>query len=240
MQVYSYGFHSDGYFNKQVKNIYSTPSDSEDFIGKINELETWAVSQDDPFISWRLAFLFQNHINTASLQDKIIASKNARLLFNFAYFINKSDKVKLQEELFKTKDIFYIARFGCVIDDCDIEKIFSMVKLSKNAKAAYLLVKSKKNISAYDFKETFLESKKPRYLYSLAMSCENPEELNAIEDLILKSESFTYICKFANNISLANIKKIESWILKTTDLKLIKKYANTIKSERLSKLSVLF
>ena len=89
------------------------------------------------------------------------------------------------------------------------------------------------NINKY--KEKIIQSEKPKYLFELAKHLNNQSEINKIEDLIIKSGSFTYMRLFAENIKKSNVDKIEQAVLARDDSEEIRKFATYVRKSKMKK-----
>jgi len=67
----------------------------------------------------------------------------------------------------------------------------------------------------------------------LARRLTSPSDIEQIEDLIIKSNSFTYIRLFAEKIKTANIEKLEQFVLDSDNGPEIKKFAHYVKKSKM-------
>ena len=96
-----------------------------------------------------------------------------------------------------------------------------------------MYLKHVKGANLTKFKEIILESGKPTYLYELAKHLSSQAEIEQIEDLIIKSNSFTYMRMFAEKIKKANVEKIEQAVIASDNSEEIKKFAKYVKKSKM-------
>lgn len=169
------------------------------------------------------------------MQKIILDNKDAKYALLFAQDIPNADIKALRRIVVSSKNIKYISRFACFVKGADAKKLESIIIKSKNVKGAHNFLKYVNGADVKKFKDLIIASKCPRYLYALAKHLTNPQEVAQIEDLIIKSGSFTYMRLFADKIEMANVKKIEQAVLDSDNVKEIKKFAKYVKRSQMKR-----
>ncbi len=199
----------------------------------LNRLQAQIIKDKDIGLAYFFAsdFNFNPHL----MRNVILESKSARYAYIFAQNIKNCDILALQKIVVESRNIKYICKFACFIPGADHKLLENLVLKSKNAQYAHMFLKHVKGANIRKFKQVILDSKKPRYLFELAKKTNNIKELSKIEDLIIESNSFTYMKMFAEKIRTANIEKIERAVLNSNNINEIKKFAQYVKKSNLRK-----
>ena len=233
-------FYRDDFFVSSLINLLKI-KERKKFLEEARKLETYTASQRNPLIVLRLAFeLDIRGIRVPKLENFIIRHNDPRFIFRFAREIKYANIKKLQNAIIAQGDILQISRFGCFIKGADQTIIENIIAKSNNAKAAYYYIRYVQHCNIEKLKTVILQSKRPRYLFALARLLTNKKDLELIQDLILKSNSYMYMRMFAMYIDGANISKIEDRIVDSGNLEEIKKFSSKVKTDRMKKLSLLF
>jgi len=90
-----------------------------------------------------------------------------------------------------------------------------------------------------EFKDNEFSSGKPSYLFELAKHLKSQKEIEKLEDLIIESNSFTYMRLFAEKIKTANVDKLEQAVLATNNNEEIKKFAKYVKKSKMKQFLLL-
>jgi hypothetical protein len=175
-----------------------------------------------------------NHQILEQIQSEIIKTQDAALAYFFAaQFGYKS--YRMQQVILDRKDAKYALIFASNIKDCDVRALQKVVAESKKikyiCKFAYLV----KNAKRKPLEKLVLTSNKPKYIFELAQHTSNIKNLNTIQDLIIKSGSFTYMRLFAERIKQADVDKIEQAVLDTNNTVEIKKFAKYVRRSRMKR-----
>jgi len=96
-----------------------------------------------------------------------------------------------------------------------------------------MYLKHVKGSDTSKFKQIIIDSGKPRYLFELAKHLTTDSDIEMIEDLIIKSNSFTYMRLFAEKIKKANVEKLEQAVLATDNGPEIKKFAKYVRKSKM-------
>jgi hypothetical protein len=169
------------------------------------------------------------------MQKLILDNKDAKYALLFAQNIKNCDIKALQALVVSSKKIKYICDFACFVSGADCKPLEEIIIKSKKIKYAHKFLKHVKGSDAKKFKNVILSSDKPRYLFELAKHLTDLKEISLIEDLIIKSGSFTYMRLFAEKIKTANIEKIEQAVLDSDNVNEIKKFAKYVKRSSMRK-----
>lgn len=197
---------------------------------KIKELDSFQeeiIKNNDTAFAYFFAMEFP--YKQYKMQKLILDNKDPKYAFLFAQNIKLSDTKALQNLVVESKKIKYICKFACFVKNAEINQLETLILKSKNVKYAHMFLKYVKTSNVEKFKNLILSSEKPRYLFELSKRLTDPKDISLIEDLIIKSNSFTYLRLFAEKNKMANIDKIEQYILSTDNVDEIKKFAKYVR-----------
>jgi len=225
-----YLFDSD-YSSDSLRWIKIRESDIDCSPSYLEELQNIIIKNNDSALAYFFAFDFP--YKTYRMQKVILDNKDPKYAFLFAQNIKNCDIKAMQKLVLESNKIKYICKFICYIKGVDRKDLESKVIKSKNVKYAHMIIKHVKDADINKFKKIILKSKKPRYLFELAKHIKDEKELAKIEDLIIKTKSFTYMRLFADKIKLANVEKIEQAILDSDNSNEIKKFAKYVKKSKM-------
>lgn len=145
---------------------------------------------------------------------------------------NPEELESLQNEIIENKDCglayYFITEFSY-----KPHRMHKVIIDKKDAKYSYMILKYINNIDVKKFKKIILESSRPRYLFELAKHLTILTDIEQVESLIIKSNSFTYMRLFAEKISKANIERIEQAVLDSGDSAEIKKFAKYVSKSKM-------
>lgn len=167
------------------------------------------------------------------MQKVILDKGDAKYAFIFAQNIKNADIKALQNIVIDSKKIKYITKFACFVKQADRKSLETLIVKSKKSKYAHMYMKHIKNVNIKKFKDIIIESAKPRYLFELAKHSTCQEDINQIQDLIIQSNSFTYMRLFAEKIDKADVAKIEQVVLASDNAAEIKKFAKYVKKSKM-------
>lgn len=168
------------------------------------------------------------------MQKIILENKDYKYSLAFAKNIKNCDIKALQNIVVNSKKHKYICQFACFVKGANIKLLSDLIFKSNNPTYIYMMFKNIKGINLNKCKKIIIKSNKPKYLYELSKRLTNKKEIKLIEELIIKSGSFTYMRLFAENNKFANIDKIENVILETNNINEIKKFAKYVKKAKLA------
>lgn len=217
-------------FLKSVISIPPNPNELKDLCSRI-------ILEDDSALAYFFAAEFR--FQTYRMQQIIIEKRDPKYVFLFARDIENCDIRALQQIVIDSKDIKYICKFACFVPSADKKPLEDIIVRSKNVKYAHMLLKHVKTSDVNKFKSIILRSRKPRYLFELAKHTKNPKEIARIENLIIKSGSFTYIKLFAEKIKTANVDKLEQAVLSSGNSEEVKKFAKYVRKSSIRKFLVI-
>src|SRR5271166_86901 len=183
------------WFDKIMDMMGYSIKEKQDFIKnrqELDKLQKEILLEKDVAFAYFFAseFRYQTHL----MQKLILDKKNAKYAFFFALHIENADIKALQSVVAESKKAEYITKFACFVKNADRRYLERFIK---NAKYATMYLKHAKDADPNKFKDIILRSGKPSYLFELAKRLTSPEEISQIEDLIIQSNSFTYMRLFA-------------------------------------------
>ncbi len=164
-------------------------------------------------------------ISVCEAEDVIIATHNAKIIYDFALVIENINKPKLATALAATQNIEYM--FGYALrfkNEFNISRFKETLIKSQNAEYLYKFAILYFDES-YEFEDAIIATNNAEYIYKFAFSIygENKPEL---EEAIIKTKDVRWIYEYYLNISFANISKLEDAIIATRNAKYITKFAN--------------
>lgn len=168
------------------------------------------------------------------LQNQIIEDGNAA----FAYFFAVDFAYKtylMQKVILDNNDAKYACAFAMNIKGADIKALRNVVIKSKKVKYINRFACFVKGANRKRLEALIIESKKPRYLFQLAQRLTSSKDIEKIEDLIIRSGSFTYMRLFAEDIASADVEKIEQAVLATDNSAEVKKFAKYVSKSKMKK-----
>lgn len=178
-------------------------------------------------------FAFEFDYKSYLMQKVILTGQNIKYVFFFAQNINNADIKTLQSIITLSDKIEFITKFACFVKGANKKLLQKHIIRSRNVKYIHMFMKHNKNVNIKIFKDIIIKSGKPRYLFELAKSITNLEEIGQIEDLIIKSECFTYMRLFAQKIKQANVEKIENAVIALGNDEELKKFARFVKKSKM-------
>lgn len=221
-----------------------------EFVFRAREAISYAMQQRRIWTVLRLSKELENidHpdipkelVNVSEFEDYVISTGDAHYTYYWAREIRTANIPKLQKAIVNTGCYDYVASFACHIKEADRLYLEEVIIKSGNARAAYLYIKeSRHEVDIGKFKHIFFKSKKPRYLYTLALKTIDPDELAMVEEILLKGKSDMYVRLYAANVPGANMKNCEDRILASGSKEELKKFVESTNSNRLKKLLMLF
>ncbi len=199
-----------------------------------------AIQKQHIWTVYRLARELQhsNH-NLQELEDFIVGCDDPFFILRYARDVKTANVSRLQAAIIGTRRMDYIAEFGCFVAGANLSSIEDLMVQYKNPRGAYLILSYAKKPNVDKLRPIILKSKRPRYLYCLAKFSRDQEEVELIQDLILKGKSLLYVRLFCTHIKGANLKKCEDRVLQSKDVNEVRKFIRYVKSERLEKLLLL-
>ena len=194
---------------------------------QLEKLKDEIISKNDAPMAYFFAAEF--NYQTYLMQKIVIEQADPRYAFLFAQNIPLCDIKAMQKIVVKSNNIEYICKFACYVSGANLSTLEAAILKAGKAKYAHIYLKNVDSTKINKFKEIVFLSGKPRYLYELAKHTSEPDDIGKIEDLIIKSRSFTYMRLLAENIELANVEKIEQAILDSGNSDEIKRFAENVK-----------
>lgn len=215
--------------------------DNKEFLTAARKLERFILQQNNPLATYRLADQIASRgFATKRLERKIIAIADPKWLIRFAQNIPRSSTRLIEQSLLKLDcEPFFLAMFAISVSGANKDLLEKLVIKSGNAKAAYLCLRYLKHSNILSLKKVILASKKPRYLFALAMRLKRKKDIALIEDLIVESGNATYQRLFAKRIPGANVSRLEDAVIETGSIKQIRRFAMELKTGRALRLSIL-
>lgn len=195
---------------------------------ELERLQKEILNEKDAAFAYFFAaeFGYQTHL----MQKLILDKKNVKYAFFFALNIGNADIKALQNIVAESNKTEYITKFACFVKGADRKYLERFIK---NAKYATMYLKHVKGADANKFKEIIIQAGKPSYLFELAKHLSLPEDIERIENLIIESNSFTYMRMFAEKIKGSNVDKIEQALLDSNNSAEIKKFAKYVKKSKM-------
>jgi hypothetical protein len=183
-------------------------------------------------------------IDINAFQDRVINSKEAKYIFQFAVHIPGADLRKLEDailasNLFVRWDYEWVAKFAVKIPGINVRKFENLVVEARHPKAAYLMLKYVKGTNPRKVKDILIKSGKSRYVYELAKHLPLKER-KALEDMIVANKSNMYVRLFAQKVPGADKKKLERRIVRTRNADQITKFADKVPGSKCKRLVPLF
>lgn len=208
-----------------------------DRVGKIKRHKTHELEQlQDDIIrngdaAWAYFFASEFDHKTYLMRKVVLDGQDPKYAYAFALSIPNADIKALQDVVVGSRKIKYITHFACFVRGADHKLLQGLVIKSKSVQYAHMFLKHVKDANAKKFRDIILESGKPRYLFELAKH--SLADLELIEDLIIKSGSFTYMRLLAEKVKQANVDKIEQAVLDTGNSAEIKKFAQCVRRSKM-------
>ena len=199
------------WIKRREENTFKPNPYSKDRTGynpeDLEKLQNEIIQDNDSALAYFFAteFPYKPH----RMQKIILDNKDAKYAFLFAQNIRNCDIKALQQLVVDSKKTKYICKFACFVKNADRKPLENIILKSKNVKYAHMFLKHVKDSDVNKLKEVILRSKKPRYLFELAKHLSSPKDISKIEDIIIETQSFTYMRLFAEKIKMANIEKLE-------------------------------
>lgn len=216
---------------KNLKPFSFYIKEDENILNKLEILQNEIITSNDSALAYFFACDFPYKIYR--MQKVILDRKDAKYALLFAQNIKHCDVKALQNIVINSKKIKYICKFACFVKGADRKPLEALIIKSKNVKYAHMYLKHVKNSDVTKFKKIIISSKKPRYLFELAKHLDDKKEISLLEDLIIKTGSFTYMRLFAEKIKSANVEKIEQAVLESENVIEIKKFAKYVKKSKM-------
>ena len=221
----------DNFVSATFQKMYRSRNKDE-FLEYANTLKKYAIENNSLYVAYRIAILCADkRIRCPELEDIIVESGNSYFILNFAINAYDANVRRLQDAIIKTKNISDIAKFGCFVRGSDRKVIEELVANANSARGAYYYLRFSAACDVNKLKPVILKSKRPRYLYELALKLTDKAEIKMIQDLIIKSRSPLYMRLFAQNVPGADILRIEDAVIATKDIDAIRKWAEVIKTD---------
>lgn len=204
--MHQYVYESDYGFDyiRWMRTLGSLKIDSSTPIReKINKLEQDIITTNDSSFAYFFAKEFAPEFNRdiSMMQRIIINNEDYKYAYLFAKHIKNANVNELENLIVSSKHILYISKFACFVPGANQNRLQQLVAGFNNPKSSYMMIKYSNSNDLSCFKEVIFQSKKPRYIYELCKKINNPLDIIRGEDLILASESYTYIRLSANNIT---------------------------------------
>lgn len=173
-----------------------------------------------------------------AIQALIIESREPYFICQIAREIPTADIGKLQQAIVELRDLTFVAHFACSLPHHN-QFLEDFILDSRDTRCAYLYCKYATNPNISRFRDLFVSSKKPRYLYLMAQHTVDPIELNQLQSMIINGRSHMYVRMFAANIPGADISKLAERILQTKNLSEIKKFAKAVQHDKINQILML-
>jgi hypothetical protein len=203
--------------------------DRNAFIIRAREISNIAIQEKNIYLVYKLAVILDERgYGVSRLEKYICQSRNPFFILRFAKDIMRANITRLQNAIIRLGDAVNVAKFGCFVRGANKELLEDIVIKSKNAKAAYMFLKFYKDAKIQRLKHIILKSKKPRYLFLLACKLNNQKEIDLIQDIIIESNSNTYVRLLAKHVRLADLVKLENRIIETQDVTELKRFARSV------------
>ena len=156
------------------------------------------------------------------LEDAIIATGDAYYICEFARYIKKGKNIgKLEDGIIATGDAFYIFQFARYINKGkDIGKLEDAIIAIGDAYYIYLFARDVKEAHIDKLEDAIIAIGDARYIYEFAKNVDGANILK-LEDAIIATGDAEYIYYFARDVKDANIKKLENAIMETKNAKYI-------------------
>lgn len=199
---------------------------------ELDELQAEIITSNNSAFAYHFAHDFS--YRTYKMQNIILANRDPKYSVLFAQNIKNCDINSLQKIVINSKNIKFITRFACFVKNCDKALLEKLIIKSNNAKYVHMYLKHGKPKNINKLKKIIINSNKPKYLFELAKHITSQKEFDIIEDLIIKSKSYTYIRLLAAKSKLANVEKLENVILTSTESE-IRKFAKSVKKSKMRK-----
>jgi hypothetical protein len=200
---------------------------------ELEKLQNEIIADNDAALAYFFSTEFPYKLHR--MQKIILDNRDAKYAFLFAQNIRNCDIKALQKVVVDSKKVKYICKFACFVKGCDRKPLESIILKSKNVKYAHMFLKHVKGSDVNKFKDVIMSSKKPRYLFELAKHTKDPKVLSQIEDIIIETQSFTYMRLLAEKIKAVNIEKIEQAVLDSDNVNEIKKFAKYVKRSKMKR-----
>jgi len=225
------------WFAKTMDRIGISTSEKRDFKNNYKELDKLQkeiLIEKDAALAYFFAveFGYQTHL----MQKLILERKSTKYAFHFALNVSHADIKALQSVIANSNKTEYITKFACFIPGANRKLLEPLIIEAGEPKYAHMYlkyVKGSKGSNLTKLKEIIMESGKPSYLFELAKHLTSLQEIEQIEDLIIQSNSFTYMRLFAEKVKNANVEKIERAVLASDNSEEIKKFAKYVKKSRM-------
>lgn len=201
---------------------------------EIEKLQNEIIANNDSAMAYFFTMEFTGH-KPHLMQQLILNNKDAKYAFLFAQNIRNCSIKALQKVVVDSKKVKYICKFACFVKGCDRKPLESIILKSKNVKYAHMFLKHVKGSDVNKFKDVIMSSRKPRYLFELAKHTKDPKVLSQIEDIVIETQSFTYMRLLAEKIKAVNIEKLEQAVLDSDNVNEIKKFAKYVKRSKMKR-----
>ncbi len=221
-------------FLRWLNKREATPLDDK---RQLEKLQEEIIKNKDTALAYFLATEFPYKVYR--MRKIILENKDPKYAYLFAQNVPNCDIKALQQVVVESGNTKYICQFACFVSGADGKLLEALVLKSKTVKYAHMLLKHVKGSSVKRCKDIILNSGKPRYLFELAKHVSSPREIARIQDLIIKSGSFTYMRLFAEKIKGANIEKIEQAVLDSDNVKEIKRFAKYVKKSKMKRFVIV-
>lgn len=206
-------------------------------IAELEKIQNEIIKENDAALAY--FFTCDYPYKVYRMQKVILDNKDPKYAFLFAQNIKHCDIKALQKVVIDSKKTKYICKFACFVKGANRKPLEDLIIKSKNVKYAHMYLKHVKTADVDKFKNIILNSNKPRYLFELAKHIDDNKTISRIEDLIIKTGSFTYMRLFAEKIKTADIEKIEQVILDSDNVSEIKKFAKYVKKSKMKKFFIV-
>ena len=216
---------------KQLKENAYSKNDAGFNFEDLEKIQNDIINTKDVALAYFFAAQFA--YKSYRMQKIILDQKDAKYACVFAQNIKDCDVKALQKIVVDSKKIKYICKFACFVKLAERKSLESIILKTKNVKYAHMYLKYVKGSDVYKFKKIILDSGKPRYLFELAKHLTTFKDIIMVQDLIIKTGSFTYMRLFAEKIKQANVNKIEQAILDTNNTAEIKKFAKYVRRSKM-------
>ena len=206
------------------------------FKKRFDDLKYQIYKANDP--SFAYFFVREFSKDTENMQKIIIKNKDYKYSYLFAKNIPEADVKKLQEIVIKSNKMDFVAKFACFVKNSNSNHIQKIIAKSQNTKAAYMLMRFFKKVNLSLFKDFIFKSKKPRYIFEYCKKTKNIDEIKEGQNLILNSNSYTYMRLFAQHIELADVSLFDNEIILRDNEYELFKYISYVDKSKLKNMRI--